>query len=104
MKSIDDIRSDLVKRDFVHSIHSASRVIERNISSKEIAKVGENAIIIEDYPDDRISPSSLVLGFTDEGNPLHIILTRDQEYKMKIISIYEPNPQKWKNGFKERVL
>ena len=53
MKSLDNIRKDLISGNYVHSIHSAARVIERNISAREIAQIGKNAIIIEDYPDDK---------------------------------------------------
>jgi hypothetical protein len=102
VKSINDIRKDLINGNFVHSVHSAERVIERNISALEIAQIGKNAVIIEDYPDDKISPSCLIPGYTDNGKPLHLLLTRDEEFEMKIITIYEPDPAKWQNNLKDR--
>ncbi|MBD2394336.1 DUF4258 domain-containing protein [Cyanobacterium aponinum FACHB-4101] len=64
MKSIDEIRLQLRSGQFQFTRHGLRRLVERNISRSEIIETGENAIIIEDYPDDKYSPSCLVLGIT----------------------------------------
>jgi hypothetical protein len=102
IKDIEDIKRDLINGDYIHSLHSATRVIERNISSVEIAEIAENAMIIEDYPDDKYSPSCLILGFTHVGIPLHLQVTKIKAFKLKIITIYQPDDKNWKNNFKER--
>ena len=44
----------------------------------------ENAVIIEDYPDDKYGPSCLILGYTKNGRPLHIQCGYSDHFLMKI--------------------
>jgi hypothetical protein len=95
MKTLDDIRRQLTTGEFEFSRHAFKRAIERNISDAEIQQAGIRAIIIEDYPDDKYAPSSLLLGFTVTGRPLHIQASHVDSDLLKIITIYEPNPAEW---------
>lgn len=56
----------------------------------------------KDYPDDTPYPSRLILGFDGE-RPLHVVSAynaeNDTEY---VITVYEPDVQKWSNNFTER--
>jgi len=69
--------------------------VERNISETEIRQAGANAKIIEDYPDDKYSPSCLLLGFTEGGRPLHIQVSYVDADLVKIITLYEPDEGEW---------
>jgi hypothetical protein len=72
MKTLEQIQQQLWLDQFEFSWHAFRRAVQRNISDLEIRQAGEQAIIIEDYPDDKYSPSCLLLGFTEAGRPLHI--------------------------------
>lgn len=72
MKTIDDIQRQLSRGEFEFSRHAFKRAVERNISDVEIMQVGEQAKIIEVYPDDKYAPSCLLLGFTAAQRPLHL--------------------------------
>ncbi|MBI5777461.1 MAG: DUF4258 domain-containing protein [Nitrospirae bacterium] len=61
----------------------------------EIRQAGEQARIIEDYPDDKYAPSCLLLGFSQAGRPLHIQVSYVESDLLKIITIYEPDPKEW---------
>ena len=95
MKTLDDIRRQLAAGEFEFSRHAFKRAIERNISDAEIQQAGAQARIIEDYPDDKYSPSSLLLGLTVTGRPLHIQTSHVDSDLLKIITIYEPDPAEW---------
>jgi hypothetical protein len=95
MKTLDDIRRQLSAGEFEFSRHAFKRAIERNISDAEIRQGGSQARIIENYPDDKYAPSSLLLGFTETGRPLHIQVSHVESDLLKIITIYEPNPAEW---------
>lgn len=56
---------------FEFSRHAFRRAVERNISEQEIREAGALAEVIEDYPEDKYSPSALLLGFSARGRPLH---------------------------------
>jgi hypothetical protein len=69
--------------------------VERNIGETEIRQAGANAEIIEDYPNDKYSPSCLLLGFTENGRPWHIQVSYVDPELVKIITLYEPDEIEW---------
>jgi hypothetical protein len=81
--------------EFEFSHHALKRAVERNISGSEIAQMSENAELIEDYPDDKYSPSCLILGFTNQDRPLHIQVSFADTPMVRIITLYEPDPEEW---------
>ncbi len=95
MKTLDNIRRQLSAGEFEFSRHAFKRAIERNVSDAEIRQAGTQARIIEDYPEDKYAPSSLLLGFTVTGRPLHIQASHVDSDLLKIITIYEPDPAEW---------
>ena len=60
------------------------------------------AEIIEDYPEDKYSPSALLLGFTTTGRPLHFQVSFAEAPLAKIVTIYEPDPNEWIDNRKRR--
>jgi hypothetical protein len=95
MKTITEICYQLQRGDFEFSRHALKRSVERNISEQEIMQIAENAIIIEEYPDDKYSPSCLIFGFTQTNRPLHLQVSMQESAIVKIITIYEPDPNQW---------
>jgi hypothetical protein len=95
MKTLEDIRRQLAEGEFEFSRHAFRRAVERNISEQEIREAGTQAEIIEDYPEDKYSPSALLLGFTAAGRPLHFQVSFAEADLTKIITIYEPTPNEW---------
>jgi hypothetical protein len=103
MKSIDEIRQQLQSGNFELTRHGLKRLVERNISRSEIIETGKNAIIIEDYPEDKYSPSCLLLGLTINNRPLHLQVSRRESDVLTIITLYEPDLREW-NNYKQRRL
>ena len=95
MKPLAQVQQDLVAGQFEFSRHAFRRVVERNISEQEIREAGAHAELIEDYPDDKYSPSALLLGFTAAGRVLHFQVSFAEMVLTKIITIYEPEPNEW---------
>ena len=96
MKTLETLRRQLSQGEFAFSHpHAFKRVVERNISDVEIRQAGASAVMIEDYPDDKYSPSCLLLGFTKQGHPLHIQVSYAEADLVKIITLYEPDQNEW---------
>ncbi|MBI3921942.1 MAG: DUF4258 domain-containing protein [Armatimonadetes bacterium] len=95
MKSLEILRSQLSSGRFEFSRHAFKRAVERNFGDEEIRQAGMEVQVIEDYPDDKYSPSCLLLGFTDAGRPLHLQVTRADSALVKIITLYEPDESEW---------
>ncbi|MGL5132220.1 MAG: DUF4258 domain-containing protein [Planktothrix sp.] len=102
MKKIQEIRAQLRSGKFDFSRHAFRRAVERNICEQDIREVAENVIIIEDYPEDKYSPSCLLLGFNRLGKVLHIQVSRQESESVKIITIYEPDLNQWINYSQRR--
>ena len=102
MKTLLDIQQQLACGHFEFSRHAFRRVVERNISESEIRKAGAKAEVIEDYPEDKYSPSALLLGFTAGGRPLHFQVPFGDAPLAKIVTIYEPDPNEWIDHRKRR--
>lgn len=92
---IHDIRSKLSAGKYELSRHAQRRMVERDISEKDIRQAAPAAEIIEDYPEDKYSPSCLVLLFTTAERPLHIQLCYADKETLKLITVYEPDPVQW---------
>ena len=95
MKSLQEIQQQLQAGEFEFTRHALKRSIERNISDQEIREIGETIEIIEDYPDDKYSPSCLLLGFTQANRVLHLQVSRIESDRIKVITLYEPDPTEW---------
>ena len=70
--TLDGIRDKIKEGQYRFSDHAVKRMIKRSISRQEIETVISEGEIIEEYPDDKYSPSCLVYGKTEAGRDLHI--------------------------------
>jgi len=101
MKTFEQICKQLINGEFEFTRHALRRAAERNNAEQEIRQAAESMYIIEDYPEDKYFPSCLVLGFTFNKRPLHIQVSCADTDMVRIITLYEPDPQEWIN-FSER--
>ena len=95
MKTLEQIRMQLSLGQFDFSRHAVKRAVERNIGEQEIRQAGMKATIVEEYPEDKYSPSCLLLGFTGAGRPLHVQVSLADRDLVKVITLYEPLAVEW---------
>jgi hypothetical protein len=95
VKTLNVVQAQLAAGEFEFSEHAFIRVVERNISEKEIREAGSEAVTVEEYPDDKYGPSMLVLGFTLMGRPMHLQVSLADTPLVKIITLYEPDSDEW---------
>ena len=91
MALIDEIRKKIEAEQFEFSKHAVDQSIIRRISVQEVRELFGDAEVIEDYPED----SCLILGRTREGRPLHVQCSYPSRPIIKIITLYEPDPELW---------
>ena len=68
-------------------------MIERSIARAEIEEAVLAGEIIEEYPEDKYSPSCLVYGRATGGRHLHVHLSMPPV--VVIITAYEPDSDEW---------
>ncbi len=93
---IDEIRRKFVRDEFEFSKHAADQSILRKIRVWEIRQAIYVGEVIEDYPHDKYGSSCLILGFTPNGRPLHVQCSYPSRPIIKIVTVYEPDPDTWK--------
>ena len=98
---IDEIRAKISAGLFEFSKHAVDQSILRHLTLQEIREAIAGGEIIEDYPDDKYGPSCLIFGYTRAGRPLHIQCSYPSRSIIKVITLYEPDPNLWVN-FKAR--
>jgi len=100
---IEEIREKFRTLQYEYSLHALDQSIRKGIAGEEIEEAVESGEVIEDYPDDKYGPSCLVFGRTREGRPLHIQCTHPKRRRVKIITVYEPEPEHWIEFRKRRT-
>lgn len=95
MSRIDELRRKFASELFEFSKHAVDQTILREISVQEIRESIHKGQIIEDYPNDKYGPSCLILGVTKNKRPLHIQCSYPSRSIIKVITVYEPDPEKW---------
>lgn len=92
----NDVQDEVRSRRYEFSRHALDQSIRRDISVSELEEALLGHIeIIEDYPDDKYGPSCLILGFTSSARPVHVLCSYPSRPTLKIITIYESDPEQW---------
>lgn len=99
MVVLDKIRIKINRRKYEFSKHAVDQSILRNITVRELEQAlsGASSEVIEDYPDDKYGPSCLILGYTAKMRPLHVQCSYSDRPLVRIITMYEPDPELWVN-------
>ena len=92
---IDEIRAKITDRLFEFSKHATDQSILRRVSIQELSEAIEAGEIIEDYPNDKYSPSCLIFGLTTADRPLHAQCSYPSRPLLKIITLYVPDADLW---------
>lgn len=96
MTQLERIAAKIKNKEYEFSRHALDQSIIRDIGIPEMEQaILENAVIIEDYPDDKYGPSCLILGYTKSRRPLHIQCGYSSNFLIKIITLYQPDPEFW---------
>lgn len=103
-ETLDAVRALAERGWIVISSHGYDELAADGILATEaIAGLGE-AIVVEDYPDARRSPSVLALQSDAGGSPIHVVcgIPRGAEGPAVLITAYRPDPASWTEGFISR--
>lgn len=86
----------------VFRVHAIERMFNRGISADNVRHVLDTGERIEEYPDDTPYPSELLLGWLG-SRPLHVVAARNRAADETIIvTVYEPDRERWESGFRRR--
>jgi hypothetical protein len=95
MTLIEEIRKKVQAGAFEYSQHAVDQSILRHISVQELQEAVEAGEVIENYPNDKYHSSCLILGLTATGRPVHVQCSHPSRPLIKIITVYEADPEQW---------
>jgi len=91
--TIEGIKDKIRHGEYRFSDHAVKRMIRRSIDRSEIEDAVMAGEMIEEYPDDKYSPSCLIYGRTRDGRDLHVQLSLPPS--VIIITAYDPDESEW---------
>jgi hypothetical protein len=91
--TIKGIQDKIEKGEYRFSDHAVKRMIRKSIDRHEVEEALLGGEIIEEYPDDKYSPSCLIYGKTRKGKNLHVQVSHPPA--VVVITTYEPDPEEW---------
>lgn len=95
---IEQIQNLIKQREYRLTSHAEHERDADQITLREVeeALLSEGCEIIENYLNDPRGESCLVLGFTSQKLPIHVVCELKEE-SLIIITVYRPVPEKWVN-------
>ena len=91
--TIKGIQDKIRKGEYRFSDHAVKRMIKKSTERHEVEEALLDGEIIEEYPDDKYSPSCLIYGKTREGRNLHAQVSHSPA--VIVIATYEPDSEEW---------
>ncbi len=98
------VQSLAVAGDVLISQHAHDRFSESAISTDEVQRGSNAAIMSEEFPDYNNGPSVLVLQADASGQPIHVLwgLRKGTTAPAVVVTAYRPDPQLWSADFRSR--
>ena len=93
--SLNDIQCKIRSGDYTFSDNAVKRMIKRDLLRQDVEDAILQGEVIEEYPDDKYSPSCLIYGKTEDARDLHVQVSFPPS--VVIITAYEPDPEEWIN-------
>ncbi len=90
---IQEIKVKISIGEYRFSDHAVKRMIKRSIDRYEMEQAVLSGEIIEEYPDDKYSPSCLIYGRTKADRHLHVQLSLPP--LVVVITAYDPDETEW---------
>lgn len=95
----DFIRTEIENQNYEISVHADDERIAEYLTILQLESALLNGEIIEHYLNDPRGESCLVLGFTREKTPIHIVCGKSRSERLILITVYIPVMPKWRNPY-----
>lgn len=85
--------------------HATTRRLERSIRLRDVKSILLNGEIIQRNNKALPYPTAVVLGFTQSGDPIHIVISKsDCPPELRIVTVYEPLDNLWNNAYTKKRM
>jgi len=99
---VREISHKVASNKFELSNHAVDQSIMHEIRVNEIKEAIANGEIIRDYHHAQHNSSYVICGFTQAQRPIHVKCSYPTRPFIKIIAVYQPDPERWSDNFTMR--
>lgn len=101
---LEEILTALRNNHHLFTKHALEKLTKSKIKIREVMRAVLHAEMIEDYPMAYPYPACLVLGFLNNGDPVHFVwaFNRQKGYAI-LVTAYRVAPTLWSPDFRKRV-
>lgn len=102
--TINKVLTLVAKGEFKISEHALEELIEDDLGRSDVIDSIATADLLENYPYFRKGPAVLLLQEAADGRIIHTVwgIPRGYETPAVLITVYEPDPERWDSTFKVR--
>lgn len=93
------ITKEIQTQNYEISLHADDERIAEGLTTYQVEYALLDCKIIEEYPNDPRGESCLVVGFTTENIPIHVVCGKTSSGNLIWITIYIPTMPKWRDPF-----
>lgn len=97
--SLDFIQTEIRIQTYELSVHADDERLADHLTMVQVEHVLLHSQILEIYANDPRGESCLVLGFTPEAIPVHVVCGRNRARHLLLITVYIPTMPKWKDPY-----
>ncbi|MBI5875662.1 MAG: DUF4258 domain-containing protein [Deltaproteobacteria bacterium] len=96
------IKNNVKQGRYSISFTHTEKLRARKIEARHIEEAVQSGVVIESYPADPRGLSCLMLGYTKDGVPLHIVCGNIEGDEVLIVTAYKPDNSEWEEDWKTR--
>ncbi len=97
--SIDFIKNEIEGQGYEISLHADEERIADGLTLSQLEYVLLHGKVIAEYPDDPRGESCLVVGFTPNETPVHVVCGKNRLGHLFLITVYVPTMPRWKDPY-----
>jgi hypothetical protein len=88
---------------FHFSSHAVTAMLDRRVDPALLVDALNSSEVIESYPPQGYPYWNYLLNVVVRQRPLHVVVASLEDEKLiRIVTVYDPDPAKWMEGFKGR--
>jgi hypothetical protein len=95
----DFIRAEVAAQSYEISLHADDERLADGVTISQLEYALSSCQIIEHYPDDPRGESCLVVGFTLEAAPVHVVCGKNRSGHLILVTVYIPTMPKWRDPY-----
>jgi hypothetical protein len=95
--TLEFIRTEIAAQSYEILLHADDERLADHLTVVQLEHALLNCQMLEHYRDDPCGESCLVVGFTPEAIPVHVVCGRNRAGHMLLITVYIPTMPKWRD-------